>query len=448
MNRASVFILIGALFVNGAARKAGAQQPLATAPDTLRLPALVAEALRADARQGQMALQAHATSLRLQSIAAERLPTLASTGYAQYASRVVTIPVRIPGVSAPVPPNDSYDAHVDATEPLLDLTRGPRRVVERAQLAENQAAVQVSLFSLRGEVQGAFFTIAADAQRAANVDATILDLQGRLAEARDRFRAGAALPGDTATLAASLYQRRQDALQLRADERAARTRLSQLIGRRIGESAVLTLADDDLAAAVSTARAALTSGSDPHARPEFAQFAAARARLAAQEAVIKSTTQLQLTAFTHAGIGRPGLDIFSHAFQGYWIAGVNFHWAPFSWGTNQRQREELEIEREIIATDESSFNERLQRNIQTDLATIDRLSPTLALDDSIVALREIVVREARAQLNEGALTAAAYLDRTTDLLSARLTRTEHRVTLAQARVNLLNTLGLDLSTTR
>lgn len=86
----------------------------------------------------------------------------------------------------------------------------------------------------------------------------------------------------------------------------------------------------------------------------------------------------------------------------------------------------------------------MRRATEADLATIDRLAPTLALDDSIIVLREVALKEARAQLEEGVLTAAAYLDRSTDLLAARLARTDHRVTLAQARVHLLNTLGIEL----
>jgi outer membrane protein TolC len=448
MRRAPVlFTVLTVALVGGASRQAAPQATGATAPtDTLRLSALLADAVRNDPRQAQLALQSRATSLRLRSIDAERLPSLTSVGQAQYASRVITIPIRIPGAALPQPLKDTYDAHVEAMEPLFDPTRAPRRSLERSQLAENQAGVRVSVFGLRGEVQDAFFAAAADQQRAASIDATILDLEARLADARKLFHAGAALPGDTATIAATLIQRRQDAVQLRADEHAALSRLEELVGRSLPASAVLALPEDGLAAAADSARAAVESGDDPRARPEFAQFAATRSRLAAQEAQVDAARRPQLSAFVHGGIGRPGLNPFSQEFQGYWTAGVQFHWAPWNWGTYDRDREELEVQREIVATNERAFNESLRRSVQGDLATIDRLASTLALDDSIVALREIALREARAQLAEGAITAPGYLDRTTDLLAARLTRTEHRVSLAQARLHLLNTLGLEIPT--
>lgn len=448
MSRA--LVLLTALQLGGVARQAVAQTTAgAPAPaDTVRLTTLVADALRADPRQRQLGLDARASSLRLQSIDAERLPAFAGTGYAQYASRVVTLPIKLPGISPPLPPHDTYDAHVEATETLLDPTRAPRRAVERAQLAESEAGVRVSVFATRAQVEDAFFVAFDDAERAASTEATITDLQARLAEARERFHAGTALPGDTATIAATLLQRRQDLLQLRADERAARARLAELAGHDIPAGTALVLPNGGLDDAATAARAAIESGSNPRARPEFAQFGATRARLAAEEAQIAASRRPQISAFVHGGVGRPGLDFFNRSFQDYYTAGVQFRWAPFDWNSNQRNREELELEREVVATNDSAFAQSLRRGVQVDLATIERLAPTLALDDSIVSLRQIALREARAQLGEGAITTSAYLDRSTDLLSARLTRTEHRVSLAQARVHLLDTLGLDLPSSR
>jgi outer membrane protein TolC len=60
----------------------------------------------------------------------------------------------------------------------------------------------------------------------------------------------------------------------------------------------------------------------------------------------------------------------------------------------------------------------------------------------VVALRTEVERQARAQHDEGAITAADYVETRSDVLEARLTLERHRVELAQARSNYLTTLGL------
>jgi hypothetical protein len=68
----------------------------------------------------------------------------------------------------------------------------------------------------------------------------------------------------------------------------------------------------------------------------------------------------------------------------------------------------------------------------------------LAADDEIVGLREQIVREASARFRESTITSAEYVDRQTDLLTARISRGLHRVELAQARVAYLTTLGLQV----
>lgn len=413
-----------------------ASQPAA---DSLRLSALQADAVRADPRTRQLALQATATELRLRNIAAERLPALSANGQAQYQSAVTKIAVPLPGVSIPTPPHDTYDAHVNAQQSIFDPSITPRRDVERAQLEETRAQIRATLYPLRQETSDAFFTALLAQAREGEIDAAVRDLDVRLRETVRQFAQGAALPGDTAAFAASVLQRRQDLLQARADRVAALARLSELVGRPVTEREPLVV--PNLAAAAADA---LRSVDQIRARPEYAQFAATRARLAQQEAVQSAQEKPKISAFGRVGYGRPGLNMLSTNFQSYWLTGVQVQWTPWTWGTVERDREGLEVQREITTTNEEAFTATLHRTVQQSIATMARLDSTVALDARIIALRELVDAENRAKLREGAITAATYLDRYTELASARLARAQHTVELAQARVNFLTILGVEL----
>ena len=107
-------------------------------------------------------------------------------------------------------------------------------------------------------------------------------------------------------------------------------------------------------------------------------------------------------------------------------------------------RQVLELERQITTTNERAFADQLGRGVQPLLATMTRLDTAIALDDRIVALRAEIERETAAKLREGVVTASEYVDRNTDLLSARLASAQHRVELAQARAGYLTTLGLEI----
>lgn len=412
---------------------------VALAQDSLRLGSLYRDAERTDPRARQLELQAAQSDLRRRNIASERLPSFTAEGQAQYQSDVVRVPLQLPSGAVPSPKQDTYDARLAVQQPIFDPTIGSRQAAERAQLAESQARVRTSLFSLRQEVNDAFFAAALLQEHAAAVAETIHDLERRLDEAAVRVREGAALASDTAALRATLLQRRQDQLELRSNRRAALARLSVLVGRGIAEHEVVAL--PDLRAAVEQAR---SDSVTIRARPEYEQFARSRERLRLQAGVISSAERPRLSAFGRGGYGRPGLNQLSDVFDAYWVAGVQVQWAPWTWGRPAREREALAVQRDIITADEAAFTEALRRAVQQDFAALERLDTTLLMDDEIVALRQRIEAETRLRFQEGVVTAAEYVDRSTDVLEARFARAAHRVELVQARARFLTTLGLEI----
>jgi outer membrane protein TolC len=431
-------LLAGAL---ASATGLGAQTPATPAPrDSLRLPELVDQALNIDPRQQLIRLQSEQTDLNDQNLRSAYLPSISAKGYAQYQSDVVTVPFPAPpGEPVPVLRKDTYDMSLFVDQAVYDPSVAPRRAAERASLRLSQSGVATSLFGIREQVTEAFFAAAALEQRAAEIRNTIAGLEPRLAEMAARVRAGTVLPGDTAMIAATLLERRQDELQLRSDRHAALARLSELVGHPVSEDEGLAL--PDLATAVTGVRSAMDT---LKTRPEFAQYAAQREQLTSELDVEGAATRPRISVYGRVGYGAPGLDFLHNAFDVYGIIGLQVKWAPFDWGVTGRRKQALEIQRQIAATNEASFARDLRVALQSDLATLDRLASTLEMDRQIVSLRERTEREARIRLAEGAVTTAEYVDRNTELLSARLGLAQHQVQLAQAQAELLTLLGAEV----
>jgi outer membrane protein TolC len=123
---------------------------------------------------------------------------------------------------------------------------------------------------------------------------------------------------------------------------------------------------------------------------------------------------------------------------------VQLQWTPWSWGSSARDRQVAELQRQIVTTEEQAFTQQLERAIEQDIASIDRLQRALAEDDEIIALRESILSETRSRYRESVITSAEYVDRQTDVLSARVARALHRVELSQARTHLRTTLGMEV----
>ena len=425
------------LFVSLVSARGSAQTPVG---DTLRLGALQDSAVMRDPRGRELALLMEQSRLRQQNLTAEQRPTLTVEGQAQYQSAVAKIPFSLPGgISPPTPPHDTYDAHVAAGQKLYDPTIGARRAVEDAQLAESEARLRAELYPLRQNVNDAFFAALQAQSQIAELDHTITDLQAQQRVAAARVREGTALPSEEKALRAEILRRRQSVAEAAANRRAALAILTDLTGKSYDSTTLLGASD--LAVEVARARDSLPV---LRTRPEYEQFSRSRALLEQQERARKAQDLPKVSAFGRAGYGRPGLNPLSTKFDNYWLTGIQFQWAPWTWGTGRRDRQILELQRQIVTAEEEQFTNTLRRGVEQDLANIDRLESAIREDDEIVALRESILTETRARFNEGVVTSADYVDRQTDVLSARASRALHRVELAQARTRFLNTLGIEV----
>ena len=395
-------------------------------------------AIQRDPRLRQVDLLAAQSALRLRNIAVENLPSLSVNAQSQYQSTVATIPVALPGITIPRPPHDTYDASVSLRQRLFDPALRERRRIESAQLDESRARVRSAVFGLRQSVADAYFS-ALDLQlQQSELEAVIADLEAQHKVVVLRLNEGAALPSEARILEAEMMRRRQMVRQLEASAGAARDILADLTGVELPAAALVPMPDDG--ARVAEARGRLST---LRSRPEFSSFEAQKEVIERQRSALAARELPRISAFARGGYGRPGLNPLASDFDSYWIGGIQLEWNPWSWGSGDRDRQVLSLQQQIVDSEQSAFARTIERAVIRDIADIDRLEASLEDDARIIEARESILRETRARFREGVITSAEYVDRQTDLLTARLALLSHRVELAEARARFLTTLGLE-----
>lgn len=428
-----------------------AAQPVqpAQAPRTFDLAALQQAALDADPRAAQVRLLAAQSELRQRNIQAGRLPLVSVDGQAQYQSHVPQAPLAGPtGAPLFAPPKATFDGSVRVEQRLFDPTIDAQRAVEQAQLSEQQARVSAVLFPLRQQITEAYFAALLVQARASALASAITDLEGRLREAQARVTEGTALPADAAAIEAAVLQRRQEALELRANRRSALSRLTTLTGVAIADGDTLSVPRLD--AAVARARADRADGADradraaARARPEFTLYERTRERLERQRRLSVTQERPRVSTYGRVGLGRPGLNFIDDEPQVYGLGGLRVQWNAWNWGVPARERAALAEQQRITEADEAAFARGLRDAVQPDEAALDRLVETLSIDDRIIALREQVARSTDVRYREGVVTVSEYLGRVAELEQARFAKADHEVQLAQAGARLLTTLGLEV----
>ncbi len=412
----------------------------APSQDTIRLGVLQARAARRDSRTRELDLLSAQSRLRQRNLDVERHPALSVESQAQYQSDVARIPITLPGgVALPVPPHDTYDAKVIAQQRLYDPTLAPRRAVEDAQSSEARSRLRATLYGVRQSVNDLFFSSLRAQSQIDELQTSITDLEAQLRVADARVRGGQALPSEAMAVRVELLRRNQSVAEFAASRRATLVVLADLTGLPIDSAVVLAFPESG-----GTVDVARNTIAELRTRPEYEHFARSRDLLQRQDEARAVQDRPVISAYGRAGYGRPGLNPLSDKFEGYWLAGVQVQWKPWSWGTTDRDREVLSLQQEIVTAEEQQFTESLRRVVEQDLAAIDRLAGTASGDDEIIALRERIAAETRARFGEGVVTSAEYVDKQTDVLSARISRALHRVELTQARAHFLTMLGLEL----
>jgi outer membrane protein TolC len=412
----------------------------AEAQDTLGIERLQEAALRNDPRVAQRALLRQATDLRLEVIAADRLPRIALNGQATHQSDVTRPTFNVPNIAVPDFPKERWQTTLDVEQRVYDGGDvAQRRALEEARNAESQSALDVSLYELRSDVNAAFFSAFLFEKRAAEYQALVTDLDARLAAVRARVEAGTALGRDAAEIEAERVRAELQRDEARASRRASLAVLSDLIGHPIDTRAVLVLPSGE---------PELTHPADPDTiaalrrRPEFDQLRRSRELLDREIAYTSVGNRPRVFAFGQAGVGLPGLDQFRTSSDAFYQVGLKVEWRPWTWRSGQRTAAAYRLQQDIVTTEERALGRKLARAVVTDLEDIGRLTAALADDERIVTLRVEAERQARAQYDEGAITTPDYVETRTDVLEARLTLERHRVELAQARSSYLTTLGI------
>jgi outer membrane protein TolC len=395
----------------------------------------------------QYQLLRQTSDLRLRNISALWLPAVSVEAQAQFQSDAAQSPFTAPtGTPLFAAPKQTYDSHLRVEQRLLDRTVDAQAALERAQHAEQQARVRAATYAVRQQVNEAFFAAAALQQRTNVLRASVAELEARLRDTAARVREGTALPADAAVVEATLLERRQSEDELVSNRRAALARLSTIVGRTIGADTELQL--PELTAAVAQLRQAQqATGNGQQAasgRPEYSLFASTKTRVDQQRRLITAQSRPRLSAFARTGFGKPGLNFIEDEFQPYALGGLRLQWSAWTWGISGRERQALELQQRIVASDEAYFTRTLTESAVVDVEAIERLQRSLATDDRIVELRSQVERTARARMQEGVVTAADYVARNAELLQARFAQASHRIELAQASARLLTTLGVEV----
>ena len=241
---------------------------------------------------------------------------------------------------------------------------------------------------------------------------------------------GTALASDADAVEAELLTARQQATQIEASRTSYRKMLELFIGEPLQEN-LLRPEFEEMATTELT-------------RPELALFDAKKNRLAAQEALIKSSTRPKFGFFAQGYYGYPSMDYFASMMSNEWrwnlLTGIRMSWNFGAYYTKKNSLNKLRTAQQSIDLQRDVFRFETDLQVSQETGDITRLRKTLADDARIVALRQSVREAAESKLRNGIIDTNDLLQKITDEAAALSAQSVHEIELLKALYELKHTI--------
>lgn len=381
----------------------------------------------------EMSLIEMTKGIDLKNAAYAWLPHLNISGKATWQSEVVEMPMDIPGMDINIP-HDQYGLVAEFTQQLWDggTSRSQKELAE-AGAEVKKTRLETNLWSIRSRVQNVFLgIILIDKQLELN---RLLreSLERSSEEVKSRMEAGVALPSDLDQVSVNILSCLQQRASLDADRKSYVKILGLLTGR--------DMTDVELAVPQDAVNYVDDGARDFETRPEMACYAAQLKLNEFQRRQLNTLISPKLNLSLQGGYGRPGMNMLSGDFSGYFVAGLKLQWNIGALYTRGLDKRKVNADAQKIDLTRKSFILNSSVEAEQKSNAILKARDVLEKDAEIIGLRQRIRASGENQYREGTIKMNDYLSMLDEEYKAKANESMHEVQLMMAVYDMKNTIG-------
>ncbi len=390
------------------------------------------EAVKNFPTQKQLQLNQSKYTLEENNIKKNYLPQLNLNGQASYQSDVTKVPAPpIPNFNMPVLSKDWYKINFDLDQLIWDggLTKNQKEV-QTADYKISDQQVKIKTFELKKQVNILYFNILFLQANLNALHVLVNDLDARIKDAEAALRNGILLQSDVDALKVNKKIAEQQIIEKSEDQKGLIGSMNQLTHLSISSAKELLIP-----------KANITAYTFVNNRPEYKMLGLQKSKLSALEKMTTVKRMPVFKIFGQAGYGRPGYDMLNNNFDTYYMAGIRLHWNIFDWNRVKHEKQILNIQSDIIQTEQETFNQSLRASLEKQLSGIQKFEKLIKTDKDILVLQKNVVDAANNKLKNGTITTTSYLIELNKEVKAQLTMQAHKLQLLFAKYQYLTAIG-------
>lgn len=180
-------------------------------------------------------------------------------------------------------------------------------------------------------------------------------------------------------------------------------------------------------------------------RLENQLFSLNKEMLRSSRNLIDSKGMPVIAGFGQAGYGKPGLNMLSDGFDDYYMFGIGLNWNLWNWKKFKKEKQTLDLEHQMIETQQESFNTQLTIELIQKQSEIFNYQKMIKEDEEIIRLRSEIAKTASSHLDNGVITSTEYITELNAETAAKLNLEIHRIFLVKSRVDFAHAKGEAIS---
>ena len=373
------------------------------------------------------------TEANVAGIKKNYLPTLDLNAIGTYQNEQISIPLAIPlpGFEAPVAPLNINTALLTLRQWIYDgsMTHNQRLIQEASGNVQLQE-IGVQKLEVKNSVMQLYFSVLLQEKQEEILKDKASVLKSRLKEVDAAVESNVLLASDRDLLMAELVQLKQRITEVEFGRKASISGLSQLLGIEISPETKFI-----------QPQAELIASTDLSMRPDVRLMDYQMNLLEAQKGMIKSSYLPKIGVFADGGFGYPGYNIFKDEVSPMAKVGLSLQWHIFDWNKGSTQRQTIDLSQKIIRLKQDRLKTQVGVQRETQQSQIEKARQLMVNDQELVDLYTSISAAYSAQLENGTITSADYIQQLNKEQEARTNLELHKLQLLIATLNYNTLLG-------
>lgn len=386
----------------------------------------------------QKGLLEEISALKNKNYSANNLPSVSLNGQATYQSDVTEVNIvmpeipgigQIPSPEMSVPEKDQYKLSIDFSQAIWDggISKSQKQM-ENASLEADLQSVEVDMYKIGSQINNLYFSVLTF-----NINIEIFNLlKDELSEkiliAHSTIKNGISDSSSVEIIMAEVLKLEQKIIELESGKQTSIKMLGTLLYYEIGEKTnfiVPNPSDYEI------------QGS----RPELGFFELSRQKLDAGENLISRKNSPMVFGFGQLGYGKPGLNMLSNEFDSYYLVGAKLSWNITDIKKNSRERQILEIRKDMISIQEETFKNSLDMLFDKEMAEIVKFEKLIETSQEIFILRESIAKKSSSKFKNGVISSNDLISDLNAKTQALLNLEFYKLQLVKTKINLLTISG-------